>query len=101
MKCFRCNMKRVKHCGDPFNIIHRHITNYDDYHICNPCNMVICQISGKFCEGKYVTTENLIHNGLTKYNKKYNSYTFYSQKDNDIIQLLKPCVKCEKYHKNN
>jgi hypothetical protein len=88
-------MKRIKTNEDIGNVIHNHLNNYDDYHICKPCSLIIFRICSAYCDGKYITEEKLTFNGPTKFNKTYNSSTFYSDKDNEILKLFHKCNKCK------
>jgi hypothetical protein len=95
MSCYRCNMKRVRNNSDIGNVIHNHFLNYDEYYICKPCSLIIFRLCSEYCKGNNITAEQLNHNGLTKFNKTYNSSTFYSNKDKDIIKLFHKCNKCK------
>jgi hypothetical protein len=94
-------MKRIKKNEDFGNVIHDHLINYDDYHICKPCSQIIFRLCSAYCDGKYITAEKLTFNGPTKFNKSYNSSTFYSDKDNEILKLFHKCNKCKNVNKIN
>ena len=95
MSCYRCNMKRIKTNEDIGNVIHNHLNNYDDYHICKPCSLIIFRMCSAYCDGKNTTAEQLAFNGPLKFNITYKSSTFCSDKDNEFLKLFHKCEKCK------
>lgn len=96
-KCYRCGMKRVPFKDDPFNTVSIHFPTWENYNFCGPCFCIIWRMCIEYCDNSTLITSNdMVHNGPTKYNKTYNSNTFYNpSKDKELHSLFQSCEKCK------